>query len=427
MTTLLAGTPPQEAGAAWRRTERLLLPAVFVTNLGNNIQLIASSLLIYKDSGTTLSVGWVYVLVALPQVLLSVLFGRWADKFDRRTLCVTTDVLSTLTAAFLPLWLVLGGTSTAAAYGVNLVLAVLSALFMPASMALMKERVPAERLGPFNANYEFAFQGGTMLSGVAGGFAVQFFGATPLFFFNAATFAVSAVLLFSLGRRPATEPAPAAAGTAEPDPETPETEATAPAEALPRGPVARLAALFSIGSVIVTVANTLLLVVVVDRFHQGAATLGIADALACTGILIGIAVYKRLQEKADYRLLILVGYGVCAGLAFVQPLALWTLLPGVFLAGLTFVFGRLPARTELMRNIPDNRAGRVFGAANGAGLAVSLVLTLVVAYICDHYGVVRGYATLAAFGTLATVAVVGSLYARPHSLRSSDAAKAATS
>ncbi|MBT2396906.1 MFS transporter [Streptomyces sp. ISL-100] len=433
MTTMLAGAPPHGARpAAYRRTERLLLPAVFVTNLGNNIQLIASSLLIYKDLGTTLSVGWVYVLVALPQVLLSVLFGRWADRFDRRTLCVVTDILSTLTAAFLPLWLLFGGDGSSAAYGVNLVLAVLSALFMPASLALVKERVPEERLGNFNANYEFAFQGGTMLSGVLGGFAVQFFGATPLFLFNALTFAASALLLFSLGRKPAaTATAGAAAereptdgsstGSAEPATETVPEPAT---PAAPAGPVLRLGLLFSVGSVIVTVANTLLLVVVIDRFHKGAATLGIADALACTGMLAGIALYKRIKDRVDYRLLILAGYGICAGLAFIQPYALATLLPGVFLAGMTFVFGRLPSRTELMRNVADERSGRVFGAANGFGLALSLVLTLVVAYVCDRFGIIQGYATLAAFGTLATVVCVGSLYVRPHSLRSTTGAVA---
>jgi len=407
MSSTLAGDPPQVPALASRRVDQRFLPAVFITNLGNNIQLIASSLLIFKDSGTTLSVGWVYILVALPQMLLAVPLGRLADRFDRRKLCVTADVLSALTAAALPVWLLLGGTGTSAVYAVNLGLAVMAALFMPASLALMKERVPQERLGGFNINYEFAYQGGTMLSGVLGGIAVQFVGATPLFVFNAATFAASAVLIFSLGRRPERP---------EPD-EWDRREAVTQAAPATPGPVLRLAVLYSIGSIIVTVANTLLLVVVVRRFHHGAATLGIADALACVGILIGIWIYKRVKDRFDYRLLIGVGYGVCAGLAFIQPQAIWTLLPGVFLAGLTFVFGRLPARSELMRHVPESRTGRVFGAANCFGLAVSVVLTVIVSAISDHHSVVLGYAALATVGTLATIAVIGSLYARPAAVR----------
>ncbi|MFJ7944781.1 MFS transporter [Streptomyces sp. NPDC096354] len=416
MTTSLSGVAPDRAAL---RAERLFLPAVFVTNLGNNIQLIAASLLVYKTSGTTLSVGWIYVLVAAPQVALSVLFGRWADRFDRRKLCVTADVLSALTALFLPVWLLFGKDGSSAAYVVSLILAVLSALFMPASLALMKERAHPDRLGSFNANYEIAFQGGSMLSGVLGGFAIQLFGTKPLFFFNAATFIASAVLLFMLGSKPRTAP-----GTADTDPAEPAgTEdgagrapavATAPTT---RGPIVRLGLLFSIGSVIVTVANTLLLVAVVDRFKQGAGTLGIADALAGIGMLGAVFCFKRLKDRVDYRLLILLGYGGCAALAFVQPIAMWTLLPGIFLGGFTFAFGRLPARTELMRTVSGERSGRVFGAANGFGLAMSVVLTILVAHVCDTYGILQGYSTLGAFGVLATVAVIVSLYLRPNSIR----------
>lgn len=424
MTTSLSGTAPDRATL---RTERLFLPAVFVTNLGNNIQLIAASLLVYKTSGTTLSVGWIYVLVAAPQVALSVLFGRWADRFDRRKLCVTADVLSALTALFLPVWLLFGRDGSGAAYAVSLVLAVLSALFMPASLALMKERAHPDHLGKFNANYEIAFQGGSMLSGVLGGFAIQFFGANPLFFFNAATFVASAVLLYSLGNKPATAAgtetaeAPAPVGSAESvgltEPATAGDAADpAPAPAAP-GPVLRLGLLFSVGSVIVTVANTLLLVAVVERFHHGAGTLGVADALAGIGMLGAVVCFKRLKDRVDYRMLILLGYGGCAALAFVQPIAMWTLLPGILLGGFTFAFGRLPARTELMRAVSGERSGRVFGAANGFGLGLSVVLTILVAYVCDTYGILQGYATLGAFGVLATVAVIISLYLRPNSLR----------
>ncbi|MFI5631023.1 MFS transporter [Streptomyces sp. NPDC051664] len=422
MTTSLSGVAPDRASL---RAERLFLPAVFVTNLGNNIQLIAASLLVYKTSGTTLSVGWIYVLVAAPQVALSVLFGRWADRFDRRKLCVTADVLSALTALFLPVWLLFGKDGSNAAYVVSLILAVLSALFMPASLALMKERAHPDRLGSFNANYEIAFQGGSMLSGVLGGFAIQFFGTKPLFFFNAATFIASAVLLFMLGSKPRTAPATAdTADTADTDPVEPagtdqaadRAAAVVPAPAT-RGPIVRLGLLFSIGSVIVTVANTLLLVAVVDRFKQGAGTLGIADALAGIGMLGAVFCFKRLKDRVDYRLLILLGYGGCAALAFVQPIAMWTLLPGIFLGGFTFAFGRLPARTELMRTVSGERSGRVFGAANGFGLAMSVVLTILVAHVCDTYGILQGYSTLGAFGVLTTVAVIVSLYLRPNSIR----------
>jgi MFS family permease len=385
-------SPGADPIAASRRAERLLISATFVTFLGNNIQLIASSLLVYRSAGSALSVGWVFILVAVPQVVLSALFGRLADRIDRRKLCAATDVCSGTVALGLPVAIALGLSASAAAYVVSFLLAVLAAIFMPTSNALVRERVLPARLGTVSANYEIAYQGGALISGVAGGFVAQFVGLTPLFYFNAATFFVSAACMLATGRRP--DILPDATGPAAES--APEAVAVVPA----RRAVVRLGFLFSLGTVIVTVANTMLLVAVVHRFRQGAGVLGVADALAGVGMLSAIFLYKRIKDRIDYRLLILVGYVGCAALAFVQPIALWTLLVGIFLGGAGYAFGRVPTRAELMREIENERAGRVFGAANAFGLAASVLLTVLVATVIDRAGVVEGYVT---FGVLAGV------------------------
>jgi MFS family permease len=370
------------------RAERLFIAATFITMLGNNIQLIASSLLVYRTAGTALSIGWVFILVAVPQVLLSALFGRVADRFDRRTLCIVTDLASVVVAVALPLAVLAGVRPSIAAYLVSFGLALLAAMFMPASNALLKERVAPSRLGHASANYELAYQGGALLSGVAGGLVAQFVGLMPLFYFNSATFLASAACLALLGRR-----------TAATAPTTPHEapQAVVPGPAGPaRGPVVRLGLLFAIGTVIVTVANTLLLVVVVRRFHQGAGLLGVADALAGIGMLTAATIYKRYQNRVDHRVLILVGYVACASLALVQPIAVWTLLPAIFLGGVTFGLGRVPSRAELLRSVDEHRVGRVFGVTNAFALAASVAGTVVVAAVLDHAGVIPGFVTLAA-------------------------------
>src|SRR5438874_232986 len=46
-----------ELASATRRAERLLVPAAFVTALGNNVQLIAGALLMIRSDNTTLAGG----------------------------------------------------------------------------------------------------------------------------------------------------------------------------------------------------------------------------------------------------------------------------------------------------------------------------------------------------------------------------------
>lgn len=100
------------------RTQRLLLPAVFITSLGNNIQLIAAALLMVRAQGSLLDVGWLFIAVAVPQAVLSPLFGRVADRFDRRALWAGCDLLSAAVALVPALGTVLGwprGRSSTAA------------------------------------------------------------------------------------------------------------------------------------------------------------------------------------------------------------------------------------------------------------------------------------------------------------------------
>jgi MFS family permease len=398
-------SPALTAERSSARAERFFLPAVFVTNLGNNIQLIAASLLVFKASGTALAVGWVFIAVAVPQVLLSFFFGRIADRFDRRTLCVIADLGSALAAAALPTWLLLGGVQSAAAYTTSFILSAFAALFMPASNALMKERIAGDRLGKFNANYEIATQAGFLLSAGVGGFAIQHFGAIPLFFFNGLTFLTSAVCLFAMGRRYVAAPL-SAQETAD------AAAAAAAAPAVPTAPrqlVIKLGMLFVVGSVIITVVNTVLLVLVVERFKQGAGLLGITDALAGIGIMFAAAHYKRLKDRVDYRWLILLGYIAVGITDMLMPISVPVLLPAILAGGYFFGIARISARTELMSAIDQAKAGRVFGTANAFGLATSLVATIVIATVSDNTNIVVGFILLGLIGIVPTTLIIATM------------------
>lgn len=383
--------------SAASRTERLFIGATFVTMLGNNIQLIATSLIVYKAAGTALAVGWVFVLTAIPQALLSAVFGRIADHVDRRKLCLAADTGSALTALAFPIAIALNANKSDAGYVVSFVLALFASIFMPASNALFKERLPTDRMGHFSANYEMAFQSGSLLSGVVGGFVAQAVGLMPLFYVNGVTFVGSAACIFAVGRRvvaPATagtaaaaaDPAEQAAAAAEPEPATP--------VAVVKRPIVRLAVLYATGTTMVTVVNTLLLVCIVFRFHQGAGLLGVVDALAGIGMVIAAAGYQRIKDKYDYRFLILAGWLVSIPLTMVQPIAVWVMLPGILIASMGFGTARIPTRAELMRGVDPSRAGRLFGAINAAGLAASVVATIVVASIVGRHHVVQGFLVL---------------------------------
>ncbi|MBD0734321.1 MFS transporter [Streptomyces sp. CBMA29] len=381
------------------RAERLLVPAAFATALGNNVQLIVGALLMIREQRTMMAVGWLFIAVAGPQALLSPFFGRLADRFDRRALWIGCDLSSAVLALALPLWLVCGGSPGAGIYGANLALAVVGALFFPASSALIKERVPADRLRRFNARYEMGTQAGMLLSATVGGLSVQTFGAVPLLVFNAGTFAVSALCVAAVGRRPERAATASAAGEPVPVP-------VAAADTPMRTPIRmrHFILLYAQGSVVVTVFNALLPTAVIGELHLGAGTFGAVDALGCLSFLAAAGAYRIVSRRGRDLRIAVVGFLLCAvGLVLQSQFGIAGYLVGVPVGAFFFGQARIASRTMLMTSADDASVGRVFGLANGGGLAATVAVMFLVGKVTDSTDTRYGFGVLAALALLATL------------------------
>ncbi|ADD45420.1 MFS transporter [Stackebrandtia nassauensis] len=390
---------PPDTATTDVRAERLILPAALITCLGNNIQLTAGALLVLATERSAMAIAWVFIATAVPQALLSVPFGRLADRLDRRRLCLACDVLSGVLAVALPIALAAGVPGPTAVYTVTFGLAVLSTLFLAASNALVKERVAEVRLGRFSANFDMATSAGSLLSTAAGGVAVQLFGPEPLFVFNGLSFWASAVCWLALGNRtaaPETTPEPATTATVAPV----------------KPPLKRLATLYALTNVIITVSNVLIVVMVVQMFHHGPGTLGLVDGLAGCGMLLAGFVYKRVRRRHEDLRIALAGFLGLVVVVVLQPsigpAGMLLFLPG----GLVFGLSRIASRTLLLSAIDERRAGRVFGSANAVALLASVAATLAVSYASDTWHPWYGFGLLGLIVVLVAPVVIGTLLRR---------------
>jgi MFS family permease len=368
LSALLSPSPPQ--------AERLLLPASFITTAGNAFQLTAASILVFHAASNALAVGWLFIAVAIPQVVLAVFFGRLVDKFDRRTLSVAADMVSAVTALALPIWLWLGGAHTLGSYLANFLLACSAALFMPASNALVKERIRDERLGRFNSRYEVFSNGGLLLASALAGVLYVAIGPIPLFIFNSGTFVVSAALTYLVGREP-----PKAAPVVAIETET--TSGEQP-DIKPAGqPIKRLAMLYVNANLGLVVASTLLLVLILHNFHKGPWLIGVTDALAFTGFLIGGVIYPKISARVKPLPLALAAMLGNLLMWCLEPLNWISLMVLITFGGTFFALTRISARTLLMKASPHDRVGRVFGGTQAAGLALAVLATVVLSWLAD--------------------------------------------
>ncbi|WP_433435114.1 MFS transporter [Nonomuraea sp. CA-141351] len=375
-----------------RSPMRLLIAAAFTTALGNNIQLITGALLLAREQQNMMAVGWLFIAVALPQAVLSPYLGRLADRLDRRFLWIACDTVSAIVALGLPLWLAAGGASEVGIYTANFALALVSAIFIPASAALIKERVPAGTvLRRFNGHYEMATQAGMLLSATVGGLALQVFGAVPLLVFNAGTFAVSALCVAATGRTRAVTGL-----------DSQPVDHTGTGH-LPL-PMGSLILLYAQGSVVVTVFNALLPTYVLLELNRGAGTFGVIDALGSLGFLAAAAGYRLFAQRYSDLRIAVAGFLACSLLIVVQGQLGVTGLAVLVPIG-AFVFGqaRISSRNLLMARADRADIGRVFGLANGGGLAATIAIMLLVATVTDHTSVGFGFAALGVFALLSTI------------------------
>ncbi|WP_374774846.1 MFS transporter [Streptomyces sp. NBC_01310] len=401
------------------RAERLLIPATFITNLGNGIQLTAASYLVFSEENTMLAVSWLMIAVTIPQVALSLFFGKLADRFDRRTLAMISDLASAAAAIGLPIWLALGGDPSTVSYVASFVLSISAALFFPASNALIKERIPEARLAQFNGNAEIAIQGGTLASAALGGWVIVWVGTTSLFYFNAITFLLSAALLFFMGRRPADVvlSAPEAAAKA--------AAAAAAKLSSARAPLARLAVLYIIGNIVIIVGNSIMLVLVIEGFKSNAGYLGIVDALFGIGALFAAWAFKKLSAKATVLKTALIGYLAFSVLLVLESIHLYSMMAVIPFAAIAFCVARISARTALMSAAPEERTGFVFGATNAFGLAAGTTAVVLISLLVDATHVRNGFYALSALTALIATVTVISLRKHDREVAAADAAEQA--
>jgi MFS family permease len=362
-----------------RLTERQLVAAGFITTAGNAFQITAAAIMVFRAENTTLSVGWLFIAVSIPQVVLSVMFGRLVDRMDRRILCVIADVVSAVTAFALPLWMWFGGPVSLGSYLANFLLAVTAALFMPASNALVKERVLDGRLGRFNSRYEMGTNTGMLLASSSAGFLIVIFGATPLLVFNAFTFVGSAVLTWFIGARPA-------AGTSSTS-DGEDAAAAGPATPVRRQPIKRLALLYTAGNANLMVSNVILTTIVLQHWKQSPWVIGVVDALAGVGFIIGAACYPWISARIKGLHLAVLGQLGCMTMVIFEPLHYIALMSVIPVAAFCFANGRIAARTLLMQASPVERVGRIFGGAQAFGLALGVAATVGLSAVADGISV----------------------------------------
>jgi MFS family permease len=189
------------------RVYRRLFAAQTTSRWGDTFNTVALVVLVFTLTGSGLGVTGVVIAEIAPVLLLAPVAGVLVDRWPRIRLLVAADLWRMTLAALLPLV----DTHLAAVYAVAVGLSAGQVLFNPAAAATLPAIVDDDELVAANSGlWSAAVVSQLALAPVAGAI-VAAWGVGPAFWFNAATFAVSAVILVGQPLPRPGAPGPAAA------------------------------------------------------------------------------------------------------------------------------------------------------------------------------------------------------------------------
>ena len=184
-----------------------------ISLLGDRLNQIALGVLVLSITGSTLDVGLTFLAATLPNLLFGPFAGAFVDRWDQRRVMVASD----LARAGLVLLIPLAAEHTILlVYPIVFAVTTVSIFFRPARSAVIPRIVRAEDLTPANAAMYTAETIGDLAGYPLAGLFVAFLGSalTLAFWFDAASYLVSALLIASLTIPPVVRAAgPAVAGT----------------------------------------------------------------------------------------------------------------------------------------------------------------------------------------------------------------------
>jgi CRP-like cAMP-binding protein len=180
------------------RSFSLLWVGQFVSAAGSALSSLAASILVYRLTGSALSVGLILVTSALPSLALGLVAGVVVDRADRKRLMMVADLASAVLMALVPLMAlgigrlhVPGGIAWL--YALTILAGCCTQFFEPAFAAVLPDLAAEEDLAAANALMQISSVGAEAIGFAGAGLIASALPIQWAFYLDALTFLVSAI------------------------------------------------------------------------------------------------------------------------------------------------------------------------------------------------------------------------------------------
>jgi DHA3 family macrolide efflux protein-like MFS transporter len=349
-----------------RRAFVYIWSAQLVSTIGDALTSLAAGIIVYRLTGSALSVGLMLMATAVPALIFGLIAGVVVDRYDRKRIMITADLLRAAVVFTIPF---LVNVHVALLYVAVMISASITQFFTPANDSVLPEIAPEEELGAANAIMAIAQFGSTAVGFALAGFLASSQSIDVVFWIDSGTFLFSA-LMISLVRI-----APLVVAELTTVREM-IGNLTFGARFIARTPILRSFVLVKAPILVCFgMQNVLLLPFAISALHATEFEYGLQEGFTSLGFVAGSLLMARLSDRlreGQWLVVSWVGMGLF-GLAYSLSTSVWLAIVLISLSGLlnapSFVAGRLINQ----RHTPREMRGRVFSTAG----VISTVLFLV--------------------------------------------------
>lgn len=172
-----------------------------ISDTGTWMQVMAQAWVISGLTDKALVLGMVNFAAGIPTILLTMVGGSAADRYDKRKILIAAQVVQTLLAVTLGVLVLTGAIQVWHVIALAACLGVCIAFEMPAISALVPELVRREQIASAIALDRSVFHGSRLVGPAIAGVLVASVGAAIAFFVNALSFFALMIALITLPAR----------------------------------------------------------------------------------------------------------------------------------------------------------------------------------------------------------------------------------
>ena len=325
----------------------------FIGNLASNcgtwFQVIAQSLFVYRLTASTFLVGVTNFAMFIGVVLLAPWAGAAADRFDRRTLLILTQVGAAVVSAALALLIGVGWGTIPVVIGLALLLGFTTAFATPAMQAIVPALVPREDLGAAVAMNSVTFNLSRAIGGPLGAFVVAQLGVAAAIGLNTISYVILIVMLVLVKLDPQQRRAPQTA-------ERPRLRDSVRMVAKTPHLVVLLAAVMA-ASLAMDPVTTVTPEFSKRIFHRSDVLTGyLIGAFGLGAVIASVFPIHRPKDRAIGVLFAVFGVGM---VAFALSPGLAAAFVALGVAGAGYLAGQTRATTRLQLEVGEQERGRV--------------------------------------------------------------------